>query len=215
MFPGSPLCRSSVSPPSLGSRRRAPDSEPGPSCGQRERACKFKCEPQPPIIIISLYRQRCRGGALARGEEGSQALREPPCNFQSSRSCWEQESPQRLPLRCGAPRPRPGPARPPPRGSPRPPDPERGPAARCGGTGPSELTRSPPERGRRVREKHCSPIRQLTGKRMERPPPPWLPKPVEMGKVTRTEMPFPSLPPQSQRRLQRKNKLVLVPNFPC
>lgn len=61
---------------------------------------------------------------------------------------------------------------------------------------------SPPERGRRVRQAHCSPIRQLTGKRMERPPPPWLPKPVEMGKVTGTEMPFSPLPPQSQRRLQ-------------
>lgn len=59
-----------------------------------------------------------------------------------------------------------------------------------------------PERGRRVGKAHCSPIKQLTGKRMERPPPPWLPKPVEMGKVTGTEIPFSLLPPQSQQRLQ-------------
>lgn len=71
-----------------------------PSC--TELACKFKCEAQPPIIIISLYRQRCRGGALARREEGSQAPPEPPSQSQHSRSFWERERPQSPPARGSA-----------------------------------------------------------------------------------------------------------------
>ena len=66
-----------------------------PSCGHTELACKFKCESQPPIIIISLYRQRCRGGALAGREEGSQTPPEPPrvCKAPAA-SSWARERPR-------------------------------------------------------------------------------------------------------------------------
>lgn len=163
-----------------------------PSC--TELACKFKCEAQPPIIIISLYCQRCRGGALARREEGSQPQPEPPSQSQRSRSCWERERPQSPPARGSATPPTN--AHRPPRGVPR---------AALGGPGPPEPPSTPPgtpgrlpalggfspaERGTRVREVHCSPIKQLTGKRMGRPPPLCLPKPVAMGKVAGTEIPF-------------------------
>lgn len=212
------MCRSSVSPPLLGSRRRAPDSEPGAGTELWAKGASLQVQMRASAthhyyIVVPSALQR-RGAGSGRG------------GFTSSTRASLQFP--KLPQLLGAGEPPapasalPGPpalglARPgrPLEAPPRPPDPERGPAARCGGTGPSELARSPPERGRRVREEHCSPIRQLTGKRMEGPPPPWLLKPVEMGKVTGTEMPFSPLPPQSQRRLQRKNKLVLVPNFSC
>lgn len=106
-----------------------------PSC--TELACKFKCEAQPPIIIISLYCQRCRGGALARREEGSQPQPEPPSQSQRSRSCWERERPQSPPAR-GSATPPTNPHRP-PRGVPR---------AALGGPGPPKspsLPRGPPD----------------------------------------------------------------------
>lgn len=71
-----------------------------------------------------------------------------------------------------------------------------------------------PERGRRVGREHCSPIKQLTGKRMERPPPPWLPNPAETGKETGTEMPFSLLPPQSQRRFAMKEYIGACSKLP-
>lgn len=61
---------------------------------------------------------------------------------------------------------------------------------------------SPAEKGRRAREEHCSPIKQLTGERMGRPPPFWLPESAGVGKVAGTKIPFSPLPPQSQHRLQ-------------
>lgn len=92
-----------------------------PSCGHPELACKFKCEPQPPIIIISLYRQRCRGGALAGREEGSQAPPEPPrdCKAPSS-SSWARETPAlRRPRAAQPPRATQGSRSPPRAGEPR------------------------------------------------------------------------------------------------
>lgn len=150
-----------------------------PSCGHTELACKFKCEPQPPIIIISLYRQRCRGGALAGREEGSQAPPEPPRDCKApAASSWARERPR---LRA-APAPRS------PRGQ------RRGPVAPREPGSPARVPPltgiSPAERGRRARKEHCSPIKQLTGERMGRPPPLWLPESDAVGKVAGTKIPF-------------------------
>lgn len=187
------------------SRRRAPDSEPR----SRHRAVGKGSEPASSNASLShpslLY--RCTVSAAEEGRWLGERRVHKLCESllaisKAPAAAGRRRAPSACLRREGPPRPRPGPAAPSglPSGLPQTQsgDPQPG----AGRTGPSELARSPPERGRRVREAHCSPIRQLTGKRMERPPPPWLPKPLEMGKVTGTEMPFSPLRPQSQRRLQ-------------
>lgn len=119
----------------------------------------------------SLPRNRSAPAAAGSGRDPKALPQGAPRPPLQTRTALRGES-LRQPLGVPAPRSHP----PPPPGTP--------------GRVPALGGFSPAERGTRVREVHCSPIKQLTGKRMGRPPPLWLPKPLAMGKVAGTEIPF-------------------------
>lgn len=211
----SPRARSPLPP-----HRRAPDSELrslNRVVGKGSSPASSNARLNHPSLLYRCTVSAAEEGRWLGERRVHKALQEPPLQFAKLPQLLGR---RRAPSAClcggarpGSPSHRPG--HPPapsksPQGSlgaPRP-QPSSGP----GSTGEPQPGRrdgslrspgiGPPERDTRVLTAHCFPIKQLTGKRMERPPPLWLPKSAETGKVTGTEIPFSLLPPQSQRRLQ-------------